>query len=251
MQPLAVTSLAPGTERRPRQLFEPVRRTPRGTMRYLEVTVRQAPTQRDPMHQFVVEHDAYDATRLLSRTVYDGSDHAALFHVDGPVEPYTSALGERETVHEFAVTQAADDTFYLYVYETVPDVDRAFADAFAQPGLLVQMPVEYRADGSVHVTAIGPAAAVQRAVETLPDAMRVDVEAVGTFVPGRIDARLELTSRQLEAVDVAVGTGYYDEPRDATLEEVAEGLDCSTGTAGELLRRAERTVMSNLVGRDG
>ncbi|MHB9286304.1 helix-turn-helix domain-containing protein [Halobacteriales archaeon Cl-PHB] len=198
------------------------------------------------MHQFVVEHDAYDRTRLLYRE-NSGADHAGLFHVEGPADPYAERLQERESVHEFALSRCADESFYLYVYEAIPAVDRPFAAAFGQPGLLVLTPIDYCADGTVQVTAVGPAEGVQRAVDAVPETMGITVDAVGSFVPGRVDARLELTQRQLEAVAAAVETGYYSEPRAATLDDVATELDCSSGTAGELLRRAERTVMADLL----
>lgn len=56
-----------------------------------------------------------------------------------------------------------------------------------------------------------------------------------------------MTGRQFEAVRAAVDAGSYRAPREAGLAAVADRLDCATGTAGELLRRAERTVMANLV----
>jgi len=216
-------------------------------MRYLEVSVQQSPDNRHPMHQFVVDHPAYGRTELLYRYRYAETEHAALFHVEGPPDPYRSELAEEPSVLEFELGQCPDRSFYLYVRAEIQPDERAFADAFSQPGLLVVTPVEYRADGSVRVTAIGPADTVQSAVDDIPETMGVDVLAVGGYFPGRIDARLELTQRQLEAVDAAVACGYYSAPRSGTLDDVATRLDCATGTAGELLRRAERTVMRRLV----
>ena len=135
----------------------------------------------------------------------------------------------------------------MYVREDLAGEDRAFSAAFSQPGLLLLTPVEYRTDGTVGLTAVGPAEAVQAAVEDVPETMGVEVVSVGEYAAGRIDARQALTQRQFEAVRVAVETGYYRSPREATLSAVAARLDCATGTAGELLRRAERTVMADLV----
>lgn len=216
-------------------------------MRYLEVSVFQSPDERNPMHQFVVEHETYGTTRLLARDRYAATEHALLFHVEGPPEPYVDELANRDSIIEFAYSGCADDTSYVYVSEDMPGEDQAFASAFGQPGLLILVPVEYRPDGTVVVTAVGPAAAVQAAVETVPDSMGVDVLAVGEFTTGRIDARLALTQRQFEAVQAAVEIGYYRSPREATLADLADRLDCSTGTAGDLLRRAERTVMAQVV----
>lgn len=218
-------------------------------MRYLEVRVEQSEAERNPMHQFLVDHDEYGVSRLLSRERYAPDDHAMLFHVEGPTDPFAATLEERDAVQAFEVGACADDSFYLYVRERLAGEDRAFSEAFAQSGLLLVLPVTYCPDGSVHVSAVGPATAVQTAVESVPETMGVEVLTVGEYTSGRLDSRLELTQRQFEAVEVAVETGYYSATREAGLAEVAERLDCSTGTAGELLRRAERTVMSTLVAR--
>ena len=108
-------------------------------------------------------------------------------------------------------------------------------------------PVEYRSDGTVRLVVVGPTAAEQAAVEEVPETDEVEVLAVGERLAGRIDSRLDLTRRQFVAVTVAVESGYFEVPREATLEDVASRLGCSTGTAGELLRRAEREVMADLV----
>ncbi len=218
-------------------------------MRYLDVEIRQPSGERNPMHQFIVDHDDYSVTRLLTRETFT-DEHALLVHVEGPESPYRAALDDRDVVTEYALDACPDESFYLYVRERLTPDDRAFSAAFSQPGLLVVPPIAYRADGTVRVTAVGPADAVQSAVEEIPETMGVDVLAVGEYLAGRVDDRLELTQRQFEAVEAAVATGYYSATREATLSEVASRLDCSTGTAAELLRRAERTVMANLVGSD-
>ena len=215
-------------------------------MRYLEVSVSQAPAERHPMHQFVVDREAYGPARLLRREAGE-STHAMLFHVEGPVDPYRAAMDERPEVLAYECSPCPDDSFYLYVREELAGQDRAFSGAFTQPGLLLLMPVEYRTDGTVRLTAVGPADAVQAAVEEVPGEMGVEVRAVGEYGAGHVDSRQGLTGRQFEAVRAAVETGYYRSPREATLEAVAARLDCSSGTAGELLRRAERTVMADLV----
>jgi predicted DNA binding protein len=63
---------------------------------------------------------------------------------------------------------------------------------------------------------------------------------------GNTDAGL--TDSQREALLVAVERGYFEEPRDATLSEVAADLDISQPAASGLLRRAiKRLVVSSLL----
>lgn len=51
-----------------------------------------------------------------------------------------------------------------------------------------------------------------------------------------------LTDAQREALDVALGVGYLDVPRTATLSAVADELDVSEQSASERLRRATRNL---------
>ena len=60
-----------------------------------------------------------------------------------------------------------------------------------------------------------------------------------------------LTDSQREALLVAFEAGYFEEPRDATLGEVAVELDISQPAAGGLLRRGiERLIVSSLTEGD-
>ena len=48
----------------------------------------------------------------------------------------------------------------------------------------------------------------------------------------------DLTDRQFEALSLAVTLGYFDVPREATLENIADAMAVEKSTAGEHLRRA-------------
>ena len=52
-----------------------------------------------------------------------------------------------------------------------------------------------------------------------------------------------LTGRQREILEAAVESGYYEEPRGATHEEIAREVGVSAGTVGEHLRRVEEKVL--------
>lgn len=57
-----------------------------------------------------------------------------------------------------------------------------------------------------------------------------------------------LTDRQLEAIRAAHARGYFEWPRGATAEEVAETLGISTPTFTEHLRAAERKLLDEIFG---
>jgi len=216
-------------------------------MRYLRIAVHQEPDVRHPMHQFVVESEAHSVSRLLQYNLALADQPAFLFHIEGPPEPYEPALEAVDSVGTYEISRCPDDTFYLYVREEFTRHAEDFVAAFTQPGLVGLMPVEYRADGTVRLTAVGPAEMLQTAVDEVPDGMDVEVLEVGEYDARRLDAGSDLTDRQFEAVVAAVDCGYYETPREGSVEDVGDRIDCAPGTAAELLRRAERSVMQNVV----
>ncbi|ELZ30207.1 bacterio-opsin activator HTH domain-containing protein [Halosimplex carlsbadense 2-9-1] len=215
-------------------------------MRYLRVAVHQKPAVRHPMHQFVVEQEGYTVSRLIQYNTALDDEPAFLFHVDGDPDPYEPILEDVESVSTYEISRCPDDTFYLYVRETIPEHSQDFVGAFTQPGLVGLMPVEYRADGTVRLTAVGPAEMLQTAVDEMPEGMDAEVLEVGEYDARRLDAGSDLTDRQFEAVLAAVDCGYYETPSEGSVEDVGDRLDCAPGTAAELLRRAERSVMKNV-----
>lgn len=57
-----------------------------------------------------------------------------------------------------------------------------------------------------------------------------------------------LTDRQQEVLDVAFGLGYYDVPRRATTAEIATDLGLDDSTVSEHLQRAERNILTAVLG---
>jgi hypothetical protein len=215
-------------------------------MKYVTFSLMQDPGERHPMHQFVVETDGFEASRLVGSTITDGL-HTAVFHVDGwPPAPYVDALAEVETILEYAVSEQTDRTFAVYVREDMRAYDREITDAFGRPGLVTLFPVVYRADGTMELTLVGPTPTIQAAIDEAPEP-GVDVRDIGSYRARRIGGQRDLTGRQAEAVAAAVELGYYEDPRAASVADVGEMLGCAPGTAAEHLRRAERTVMQAYV----
>lgn len=212
-------------------------------MKYVTLSLTFERDSRHPMHQFLVDTDGYRASRLLGSTVTDGR-HTALFHVEGwPPDPYEEALAGVETVQEYALSTQTGETFAVYVQEALSAHDRELTEAFGRAGLVTLLPVVYRADGTARITLVGPPAVIQAALEDAPPGVSVTVLDLGSYDARRITGEDDLTARQMEAVRVAVEQGYYDDPREAGVAEVAEPLDCTPSTAAEHLRRAERTIM--------
>lgn len=217
-------------------------------MKYVRLSLSHDPDVRHPMHQFVVDHDGFSVSRLVSTSPTVDGVRSALFHVEGaPLSDYEDALIATEGVRDYAVSACPDESFYLYTRDALSEDGRTLADAFARVGLVLLYPIAYRADGTVCFTLVGPGEIVQDALGDLPAGIDPDVREVGEYTHRRLDPGGQLTDRQFEAVTTAVEVGYYDDPRGGSVADVAERLDCAPGTAAEHLRRAERTIMADAV----
>lgn len=199
------------------------------------------------MHEFVVESDAHGTSRQLSWSVSVDGSISTVFRVDGDPDPYVDALDAVDSIDSYHVAPS-DGGFYLYVREALPERDLELATALDRDGLLVVPPITYREDGCAEFSLAGAPAAVQDAVDAVPEAIAVDVLEVGRYRGQPFDRGGGLTDRQREAVRAAVDCGYYESPREGTVEDVAAELSCSPGTAAEHLRKAESVVMGAVAG---
>ncbi|WP_436931999.1 helix-turn-helix domain-containing protein [Halosimplex halobium] len=64
------------------------------------------------------------------------------------------------------------------------------------------------------------------------------------------DSEYGLTDRQQEALTLALARGYYESPRQVSTEELAEELGISQPATSDLLRRAERQLLTTALGSD-
>ncbi|WP_430504436.1 bacterio-opsin activator domain-containing protein [Haloparvum sp. PAK95] len=62
----------------------------------------------------------------------------------------------------------------------------------------------------------------------------------------RDDVLSDLTDRQLQALRTAYASGYFDWPREATTDAIADELDIASSTFSQHLRVAERKLLDSL-----
>lgn len=202
-----------------------------------------------PMHEFVAERPEYGPTRLLQWNPQDDGTTVFLFHVDGPRQPFLSTLDDAETT-EVANPSPATATggFYLYVQEELEGATLDLVSAFADENVVVIPPIVYDVDGTIKITIVGVAAAAQRAIDRTPDSVDVSVMHLWSGANRAIHRGNGLTERQREVVTSAFEAGYYEEPREATIADVADRLDCALSTVAEHLRKAESTLVRREIG---
>ncbi|KAB1191973.1 transcriptional regulator [Haloferax sp. MBLA0076] len=221
-------------------------------MKSLRLRLHPDDEQMHPMHAFVVEHEAFEQTRLLHWNPAVSEVNTIIFEVVGTdVEAYRDALDASPSVLSYEVVPTGGETFYLSVQDRLDVTAAEQTTAFTQDGLVVVPPVVFDGDGSIQVTVVGTTTALQSAVDETPDGIDVEVLQIRQYAGETELSAPALSRRQREAVDEAVACGYYREPREGTVSEVADRLGCSAGTAAEHLRKAEMKVMSAVADERG
>lgn len=130
---------------------------------------------------------------------------------------------------------------YVFLRDEGTDDSRRLFRSLAVEGVVTVPPIEYD-DGGAAFTVVGEDEAIGEVVESVPDGFGLAVERVGSPGPA-FDPTAELSERQREAAAVGVDLGYFDVPRRASHEDVAERLGCSPSTAAEHLQKAQARIV--------
>ncbi len=212
-------------------------------MRYLELALAPGETPIHPL--FPVMAEEFSAEWLDWNVQEERT--TGLFRVDADPATLADRLDAEPVVEAFEVTPDGDRGCYAYIHTETQPVERRLFEAFAQERTLVVPPIEY-ADGTVTCRLLGTAAELRAVLDDVPDGIHVDVRRVGAF-EGRDPAPADdLTDRQRDALHAAVAAGYYEVPREAGNEAVADALGCAPSTAAEHLRKAEARLAKAAVG---
>jgi predicted DNA binding protein len=179
---------------------------------------------------------------------YTGDALGILHYVEGDVDAFDRATAAVEVVRDYELEPAGEGAFYAYVHdETTGDLREMF-DPLSNGGVVVVPPIRYHSDGTVSMSAVGPTETVQAAFEALRAPVDVEIEAVSGLgaVPALAETRL--SARQREAAAAALELGYYEIPRTASHEDVADAIGCAPSTAAEHLRKAEAKLLRAALG---
>lgn len=174
---------------------------------------------------------------------YTDEEQAMLHYVEGDVDAFRTVTAETAAVVDVEVVPAGDEAFYAFVTGETTEPLRELFGAIEDVTAIPVPPVEYHPDGTVSFDIVGPSAEIQAAIENVPDPLEVTVDAVGGLAATPALAETLLSERQRDALDAAIDLGYYDVPREADHEDVAEAIDCAPSTAAEHLRKAESKVV--------
>jgi Predicted DNA binding protein len=217
-------------------------------MKYAQVVSEPDPDDVPEFFELLAESSCVNEARMYDSNVNSIDKPVALYEVDGDVDAFRDELHGVSGVREAVAKPVTEGRFNLLV---VHDVEEAsimedVLRAVTHKGIIVAKPVVYR-NGKVHSRIVGDASTLQEAITDFPSEANFEVVTVGEFDRSRDTPVSALTDRQREALLAALDLGYYEHPRGATHEDVAERLGCESNTASEHIQKAEAKVLKEVL----
>lgn len=212
-------------------------------MRYLAVTFPASEAGRGGIYDRLVPYASRRRASLYNLTLLDDGTTLELVRVEGQRADIRAELDARANLRAYEIFASADRTHHIYQHvEQDSDLLWLLAHLKAHR-LLIDFPISYDNHG-VTVRIVGEPAMMQRAFNDLPEPVRDEliIEQLTEYVPDVPDLRADLTTRQREVLETAVEIGYYDDPRRATVADIATELGISQATVSEHLRKLEARV---------
>jgi len=194
-----------------------------------------------------VTHDRSSRVRSVSEAGTDPTSGKFFYQIESSDFPrFEDGLRKDDTVGDFERVIETRDEKAIYSFEYTDRAKVLSPVISTANGVILDM----ENDGSAWVMTVWMPERTEL-VELWDYAERNDIDIdllrVNEYASlGNTDAGL--TDSQREALLVAFETGYFDEPRNATLSEVAADLDISQPAASGLLRRGiKRLIVSSMM----
>jgi predicted DNA binding protein len=212
-------------------------------MKYVRLRVEFPPEARPPVHAALLDCDAFAGGDVRFGGISTAGPRTYVIEVDGTPERIAAALDDHDGVHESELVYAEGRHGVVYALAESSDAELAMQATLSQGSLVAMPPIPLDPDGSVVFRVVGEQADLQAAVEAVSADLPATVERLGDYdrPPERVGAAL--TDRQGELLALGLELGYYDVPRTASHEDVAEVAGCAPSTASEHLRKAEAALV--------
>jgi len=213
-------------------------------MKHVRVTASVDPERAPPLFDRLANSSAIDRARVLDWNL-TSEDAMILFALDGDPAPVADSAAEFRGVDRLEVSGGEGEQegrLLLHVQRSAVPIFSCLASALDAGGLIVRTPVVFR-DGEVHARIVGDPGPLQDAFEQQRGDIDVRIDEISSTPAVDGESTNGLSDRQREAVVAATELGYYETPREATHEDVADALGCSPQTAGNHLRKAEAKLV--------
>ncbi|OYR40563.1 hypothetical protein DJ82_07450 [Halorubrum sp. Ib24] len=213
-------------------------------MKHIRITVCPDLDRAPPFLRYLLDAEAHDEARAIDWNRGDSELSTHIYAIAGDGSRFAELA--RETTGVESVELSAAEARVSYALIELRDAELPIfggsATAIDRTGMVVRRPLVYR-DGRIHGHIVGDPATLQSTVDSLPESVSVQIDAIQQFPSADVNPATTLSDRQQEALRVAVELGYYDTPREATHADIAEELGCAPNTASNHLQKGEAKLV--------
>jgi predicted DNA binding protein len=215
-------------------------------MRYATVIIYQSEATLHPVAGRLEREPALRRRAVHSIKLVDDGTIALLGEIEGDLDRYREIMDDSPEVKRYTVS--GDESGYVYSQFEATAMTRTMLERRDAGDFVFEMPIEYTDDGGRRVTVIGKEESLLE-LPSLLDVGDAEIELVSTgpYAPDSRGVFAGLTDRQREVLETALDHGYYETPREATLDDLADTLDIDAGTVGSHLRTVESKVFEKYV----
>lgn len=135
---------------------------------------------------------------------------------------------------------------FLYVLFEPNETIRQLLHVHHNHKICLDPPQVFTTKGDLLLTYYGTDRPFHEAMAAVPERVTVKLERKSDFEPTESPLISKLTVKQREILQTAVDLGYYELPRETTLEEVGDEHDLTAATVGEHLQKVERKLVTTV-----
>lgn len=215
-------------------------------MRYATVVLHRDEQSFHPIAHELEQEPSIQRKAIHSIKLVDDETIAILGEIEGDLDRYREIMDGSPVVEGYTIS--GDESGYVYSHVEASEQTREMLHRREAGDFIVEMPIEYTSDGARKITVIGTEESLLE-LSSILDVGDASLELVsmGPYSPDSRGVFGALTDRQREVLETALRLGYYENPRETTLEEIATELDIDHGTVGRHIRVIESKVFEKYV----
>ncbi|GAA5061414.1 hypothetical protein GCM10025751_47670 [Haladaptatus pallidirubidus] len=168
-----------------------------------------------------------------------------LIEIRGDLDRYREIMTETQSVHEYSIS--GDNSGYCYCRVEMSPLIELLVERQRTEEFIVEFPIPITDDGGYQITMVGRAEAFANAPSTPPDGIEMELVSMSPYQSHPKHVFSELTERQHEVLKIAIQLGYYQNPRQTSLQQIADDIGITASTVGKHLRSIEKQVFSTYV----
>lgn len=215
-------------------------------MREFNIVLRSEDGAYNPFDEAIIDHPELARKGVTHFDLMPDGTTVLLYDIDGDAEAVRDLLDETPSALSYDVFTVGDGCVRAHVHFEQETLVTALINLQNEYDLITNPPLEIDADGGLHMSVAGDPENIREAAMMRPENVDIRLEETEGGDVDMVDVTTLLTDRQQEVLELALGKGYYEIPRQATNEDIAAELDCSTSTVGEHLRKIESRIISEV-----